>query len=201
MTEPSCKRALGVLLLALALSACGGVSRVPEESFYRLDAAPPEAIEAAPLRNATVSVQAVAAVPLYRDRALLYSDASTPERLQRYHYHYWIDRPPQLLQRGFADYLRAAGFAGRVITPDQGTDADYRVRLVLERFEHQRGTQGGRVLVGWSLAFTEPRSSELLREERMQTEAEVRGDDFSAVTRAYTRAVSELYGRSLDVLR
>ena len=190
-----------MLLLALGLSACGGAAQMPEESFYRLDVASPVAAESGFLGDASVAVEAVAAAPLYRDRALIYSDAATPERLRRYHYHFWIDRPPALLQRGFADYLRAAGVAGRVVTADQSLDADYRVRLVLERFEHQRGAQGGRVLVGWRVEVGEPRSGRLLREERMQAEAEVHGDDFSAVTGAYARAVSELYGRSLNALR
>lgn len=201
MIDRCCGRVLAVAVLALGLSACGGVSQIPEDSFYRLDVASPAAAETRFLGDASVAVQAVAAVPLYRDRALLYSEAAMPERLRRYHYHYWVDRPPALLQRGFADYLRAAGAAGRVVTADQSMDVDYRVRLVLEHFEHQRDTRGGRVLVGWRLEVTEPRSGRLLREDRLQAEADVRGEDFSAVTGAYARAVSELYGRSLDALR
>lgn len=200
MIEASHNRRIVVLLLAALLYACGGIARVPEERFYRLDTDMPAASSAAPTVEGILSVHFVASAPLYRDRAMLYSEPSTPARLQRYHYHYWIDTPPLLLQRGFAGYLRAAGFASRVVTPEEGVDGAYRLRLVLERFEHQRGPNGGRVNVAWTLALSERASGRLLRQEQLQTTAGVRGDEFSAVAAAYAQAVTELYARSLDLL-
>lgn len=173
---------------------------MPEESFYRLDAGAPAVVQAIPEFDGVLSVQFVAAAPLYRDRAMLYTEPSAPARLQRYHYHYWIDTPPLLLQRGLADYLRSAGLASRVVTPDEGVDAERRLRVVLERFEHERGPHGGRVNVMWTLTLSERPSGRLVQQERLQAAAEVRGDEFSAVADAYARAVTDLYARSLDML-
>lgn len=186
-------RGWGVLLAALLLPACGGVARVPDDSFYRLDIAAPAAAARPPLQGGLI-VQGNAGAPLYRDRALLYSEAAAPRRVQRYHYHYWADSPPRLLQRGLADYLRAAGIAAPVLAAEDGQDARYRLRVDIERFEHLRAEGGGRVAVALRLLLIE-REQGLRMQETMQTSVAVNGADFTAVVAAYERALADLYGR------
>lgn len=190
-----------VLVGLLMLAGCGGVPRVPEDSFYRLDTAAPMERLAEPVLKGVLSVQVVAATPLYRDRALLYSEQGEPHKLQRYHYHYWVDTPPRLLQRGLADYLRSAGIAAAVVTPDDGIDERYRLRLDLVEFDHMRDKNGGKVRVGMDMVLSERAEGALLMRERLQTEAAVRGGEFSAVAAAYRQALTELHADVLERLR
>lgn len=186
---------------ALLLAACAGGARVPEDNFYRLDIAAPAARLAVPALAGVLSVQAGAAAPVYRDRAFLYSDARTPERLQRYHYHYWTDAPPRLLQRALADYLREAGVATAVVMPEDGIDARYRLRLDIERFEHVRGRDGGSVVVAARLNLGERGSGTLLLQERIEAEAAVQGGEHADLAEAYRRASQDLFARIVTAVQ
>lgn len=183
-----------VLLPALLSVGCGGVARVPEDSFYRLTVAAPATRATTPALADGLVVQGGAAAPLYRDRAFLYSDPGAPARLQRYHYHYWTDSPPQLVQRGLADYLRAAGVAAPVLLPEDGAAARNRLRVDIERFEHVRGADNGRAEVALRITLT-ARDRGVLLQESLHAEAPVAGADFTAVAAAYEQALTELYGR------
>lgn len=195
------KQGMVMLLVAALLGGCGTTARVPEDNFYRLDIATPAARLDAPVLTGVLSVQAGAAAPVYRDRAFLYSEARTPGRLQRYHYHYWTDTPPRLLQRALADHLRAAGVADTVVMPEDGIDARYRLRLDIERFEHVRGHDSGVVAVAARLNLSESGSGTLLLQERIEAEAAVQGGEHVDLAAAYRRATQELYARIVATLR
>ncbi|MBI5460788.1 MAG: membrane integrity-associated transporter subunit PqiC [Gammaproteobacteria bacterium] len=194
-------RCIAILAVSVLLGGCAGAARIPEDSFYRLEIAAPAIRLPAPALTGVLVVQSGTAAPVYRDRALLYSEPETPARLQRYHYQYWIDTPPQLVQRSLADYLRAAGVATDVVLPEEGIDARYRLRVDIERFEHRRGRAGGEVAVGLRLTLAERASGTLLAQEFLQGDAAVQGNDFSAVAAAYRQALTDLYGRILTRVR
>lgn len=190
-----------MLAAAVLLAACAGGARVPEDNFYRMDIAAPAARLAVPALADVMSVQAGAAAPVYRDRAFLYSEARSPERLQRYHYHYWTDTPPRLLQRALADYLREAGVATAVVMPEDGIDARYRLRLDIERFEHVRGQDGGQVVVAVRLALGERGSGALPLQERLEAEAAVQGGEHTDLAEAYRRATQDLFARIVTAVQ
>jgi ABC-type uncharacterized transport system auxiliary subunit len=190
-----------MLAVAVLLSACAGGARVPDDTFYRLDIAAPAARLAAPALADALSVQAGAAAPVYRDRAFLYSEAQSPGRLQRYHYHYWTDTPPRLLQGALADYLRAAGVAVSVVVPEDGIDARYRLRLDIERFEHVRGRDGGTVVVAARLILSARGGGALLLQERFQSEVAVQGGEHTDLAAAYRRATQDLFANIVTALQ
>lgn len=190
-----------MLAAAVLLAACAGGTRVPEDNFYRLDIAAPAARLAVPALADVLSVQAGAAAPVYRDRAFLYSEARTPGRLQRYHYHYWTDAPPRLLQRALADYLRAAGIATAVVMPEDGIDARYRLRLDIERFEHVRGQNGGTVVVAARLNLSERGSGTLRLQERLEAQSAVQGGEHADLAAAYQRATQDLFARIVTAVQ
>lgn len=194
-------RKLALLAAAVLLTACAGGARVPEDNFYRLDIAAPATRLEVPALAGVLSVQAGATAPIYRDRAFLYSEARTPGQLQRYHYHYWADSPPQLLQRALAEYLRAAGVASAVVTPEDALDARYRLRMDIERFEHVRGRDGGVVVVAARLTLSERGSGVLLLQERLEAEAAVQGGDHADLAAAYQRATQDLYVRIVTAVQ
>lgn len=190
------------LLLAVALlSACAGGARVPEDSFYRLEVAPPAARLATPALDGILSVQVGSAAPVYRDRAFLFSEARQPGRLQRYHYHYWMDTPPRLVQHTLADYLRAAGIATAVVTPADAIDERYRLRVDIERFEQRRAHDGGDVTVALRVTLSERGSGALLLQAPLQAEAAVRGGGHADLAAAYRHATEAVYAQLLERLR
>ncbi|MFN2309202.1 MAG: ABC-type transport auxiliary lipoprotein family protein [Gammaproteobacteria bacterium] len=194
---------LTLLVVVALLSACAGTRQVPEDSFYRLDIEPPAAMAPAlaPALTGNLSVQVGATAPLYRDRALLYSEARQPGRLQRYHYHYWVDSPPRLVQRGLAAYLRAAAVAPGVVTPEDAVDTRYRLRVDIERFEHRRAGAGGAVHVGLALTLSEPGAGRLLSQDHLVAEVAVRGAAHADLVAAYRQALQTLYADVLTRLR
>jgi ABC-type uncharacterized transport system auxiliary subunit len=192
---------LALLAAFLMLTACAGGARVPEDSFYRLETGPPAVRMATPALDGILSVQVGSAAPVYRDRAFLYSDARQPGRLQRYHYHYWLDTPPRLVQRSLADYLRAAGIATAVVTPEDAIDERYRLRVDIERFEQRRDRDGGAVTVALRLTLSERGSGTLLLQERLQGEAGVRGGDHADLAAAYRTATGAAYAQLLTRLQ
>lgn len=198
MTESVSTRCVTGLIMCLLLGGCAGGSRIPEDSFYRLEQTAPAEALATPVLDGILMVQGGAAAPIYRDRALLYSESGEPARLQRYHYQSWIDSPPRLLQRSLADYLRAAGVAPAVVTPEDAVDARYRLRVDIDRFEQVRGDNGSRVVVGLSMTLAERASGKLLVQAQLHTDSAVQGDDFPALATAYERALDELYARILS---
>lgn len=199
MTERMRTGGFAALLSALLLAGCGGVARVPEDNFYRLDVAAPAAHSPVPALADGLVVQGGVAAPLYRDRALLYSEPASAARLQRYHYHYWADSPPQFVQRGLADYLRAAGVAAPVLLPENGIDAAYRLRVDIERFEHVRGVANGQVDVALRVTLT-ARERGVLWQDLLRAGAPVAGADFTAVAAAYEQALTDLYARIAERL-
>lgn len=201
MTESACIRWFAMLAIGLLLGGCAGTSRIPEDSFYRLDIAAPGTPLPAPALAGVLVVQGGAAAPVYRDRALLYSEAETPARLQRYHYHYWTDTPPQLVQRSLVDYLRAAGIASNVVRPEEGVDARYRLRVDIERFEHVRGPNNGKVDVTLRLVLSERDSGAVLMQDSVSADAVVANSDFTAVAAASERALADVYGQIVLRLR
>jgi ABC-type uncharacterized transport system auxiliary subunit len=192
------------LVACLTLAACVGGARVPEDNFYRLESVAPVGALTAPALQGILMIQGGTAAPVYRDRALLYSEPGSPERLQRYHYQYWIDSPPQLLQSGLADYLRTAGVARQVVLPQDSVDADFRLRVDIERFEHIRGQSsnrnGGQVAVELRVTLTERATGKLLMQTQLQSDTAVQGAEFTAVAIAYQQVMTELYGRILAQL-
>jgi len=192
------------LVACLMLGACMGGARVPEDNFYRLENVAPVDALTAPALQGILMIQGGTAAPVYRDRALLYSEPDSPGRLQRYHYQYWIDSPPQLLQNGLADYLRTVGVARQVVLPQDGVDADFRLRIDIERFEHIRGQDssrnGGQVAVALRVTLIERATGKLLMQTQLQSDAAVQGGEFPAVAIAYQQVMTELYGRILAQL-
>lgn len=193
-----------VLLLSsclVLLAGCGSAPPIPSNSFYRLDIAAPATRLTAPKLNGILSVQVGAAIPLYRDRALLHSEPGAEGTLQRYHYHYWVDTPPHLLQISLADYLRSLGVAPVVVMPEDGVDEQYRLRLDIDRFEHQRGPGGGLVSVGVRVLLTERASGRLLLQERLRADATVQGDDFTRLAAGYQQATTDLFEQVFRLLQ
>ncbi len=118
-----------------AISACVSPEPVPENSFYRLIATEQPARQGSPSFDGTLVVERVRAFGILRERALLYSLASSPEAVRQHHYHHWTDSPVSLVREQLVRYLRQAGIASHVATEVRSGDANYRLRIEIKQLE------------------------------------------------------------------
>lgn len=126
------RKAVGLALLVLA--GCSSAP-VPEDSFYRVGDLPEPGLvfDQYPI-DGRLLVELPRAAGIRRQRGILYSEDPDHVELRRYHYHYWEDAPPEMLQRRLIERLRDAEVAP-TITERMTTRVDSRLQTRLRRFE------------------------------------------------------------------
>ncbi len=141
--HPSRRLALGLMGLALAapglLAACGAVEAPPKDTFYRLDVDPATVIGAARTRPETLEVARFDAVGLLAERPVVYTAQGAT--LEQYFNHFWIEAPPELLQRHMVEFLRSNMAFAQVVTPALRTRPDLELRGTILRLEQTRPTE------------------------------------------------------------
>lgn len=120
------------------LSACASPPPVPEDSFYRI--APVAENPGAQVLDGMVEVSRFSASGSLGNRPLLMSDRGS-SAVNEYHYHFWIEQPPILLQTALVSYLRSSKVAKTVVTPELRVTPDYTVTGHVLRMETVRGTK------------------------------------------------------------
>ena len=129
------KLAAGIVALGV-LGACASPSPVPEDKFYRLDvmaAAPGEMA-----LDGVVEVDRFVASGSLGNRPLLFSEPGS-NAVSEYHYQFWIEAPPVLLQSALVSYLRSDKVAERVVTPEMRVRPDFTIMGRVLRLETVRG--------------------------------------------------------------
>ncbi len=185
-----------LLVLVVAMAALTGCSqpRVPEDHFYRLTIAAPKHMDA-PLIPGIVEVSRFVADGLVSQRAVVYSDAGSANVAQAYHYEFWIEPPTTLLQNALVDYLRAAGAAGTVVTPELRAEPDVIASGRIRNFEHVRNGGRGNVKVVLDLSLRARKSDKLLLVRSYEAERPVTDGQLPTVAREMSAAVEDIYGR------
>ena len=129
---------MGLVVVALAagiLAGCAAPPPAPEDQFYRL------AVTAEPgdqVLDGVIEVGRFDASGALGNRPLLYVDKGS-NALTEYHYHFWLEAPPVLLQGALVSYLRGAGVASQVVTPEMRARPDYTITGRVMRLETVRG--------------------------------------------------------------
>ena len=194
-------RITSVVVAVAMLLGCATQEPVPENNFYRLQIDAPQQ-PAGSILNGTLAVGPLQGNGLVGGRAMVYSEASLPLQLRQYHYHNWIESPPQLLQEQLVLFLRAAGVAKQVISTDTGVNAEYLVSGKIRKLLENRSSNGALVTVGLELALIRTRDMQmLLLKDYEQTEVVSKENTMHDVVTAYGLAVSKLYKNFLDDLR
>lgn len=123
------------LIAAVALAGCAAPPPAPQDQFYRLDVT---ADAGDTVLNGVVEVDRFDASGALGNRALLYLEDGS-NALSEYHYHFWVEAPPLLLQGALVSYLRSANLASQVVTPELRARPDFTVSGRVIRFEIVRG--------------------------------------------------------------
>lgn len=183
------------LLAAAALPGCSQ-PEIPPDHYYRIEAPTPERSFESPLFAAPLEVQLFKADGLAGGRPLVWGDSASPEELRQYHYHYWSDPPPQMLQQLMIVFLRAANAAPRVSSSDLRTDAEFVLFGKLRRFEQRRGANP-RIIIDVEFGVNRPRGGEVLLLGDYRAEVSTDGESVNGAVRAFATGVAEIYSRLL----
>ncbi len=124
--------AAGLVLVLLA--ACSAGVPAPEDRFYEISPASPSTLER-PVLTGGLSIARVEADPLRNGRAILYRHADRPLELGRYHYEFWADQPPRMIQQALLENLRQSGVADRVEMEGRRPQFHYELAVRVLHFE------------------------------------------------------------------
>jgi len=176
---------------ALAAAACAG-SPPPPDAFHRL-VVPAPASRAATRLEGALEVDRPSAVDALRSRPLAVVDAGSGV-LRHARYDLWVEGPPALVQDALVDYLRAAGVAERVVTPELRDDPRWLVAGRIERFERVAGGGGGgAAAVSLELSLRERGAGPPLVYGVYQATRRADGDSNAAAIQALGAAVGEAF--------
>ena len=196
------KRLLFLTLLAPVLAGClGSAPPVPRDHYYRLLVPLPAESGGAMLLPGVLTVELLQADGLLRERPLLYSTAADAAELQQHNYHYWNDVPPRLLQDQMVTYLRRAGVASLVVTPDTRVRAEYQISGKAKRFERLVGGGGSKVVVEIEFALLRFSDDALLVVDTYSAEEAAAGDSIEESILALNRATARVFDAFLSDVR
>jgi len=191
---PMTKRSVKALIVA-ALTVVGACAQpeVPEDNFYRLRVEPPKNAAPSPRFKGTIEVERFAADGLTAGRPIVYTESGEAYRLKEYHYHFWTEPPTVMLRDQLVMYLRAAGIADAVVTPEMRVEPQYVLTGKIKRLEKVTGPKPMAVLE-LELGLREA-SGKLVFLDTYLVERAAENDSVGAAVQALNRALAEAYAR------
>lgn len=181
-----------VSLLLLVVAGCSSTAPLPEDRFFRLERVQPTEMLPRPLLTGGLVVDDVRADPLRSGRAILYGDHDLPLQLQRYHYEFWVDQPPRMLQDVLVSWLRSTGVADTVAGGDDPAAA-WRLSAQLLKFEEVRDANGvAHVEVAMQFSLSSTASKRPLWTRDYTEQRAVRGVQMHATAQAMQGALAGL---------
>jgi len=185
------------LLGGSVLTACGSAPKVPDDSFYRLNVSSLD-VGAQTLKG-VIEVDRFAASGSLGNRPLLMSKSDS-NAVTEYHYHFWIESPPELLQSALISYLRSSKVAGRIVTPEMRVVPDYTIAGRVIRMETVRGSNP-KGLVTFELSLRREKDGKLLVLKEYNQEIPASQDRVGAGAVAIEKAVNQVFGAFIADIR
>ncbi len=182
-------RSFAIGLTLAALAGCAQ-PKLPQESFYRLSDSASVPPAGAPL-DGTLVVPRLLTDGLLSERPVVYTLTNSPQTLQQYNYHFWIESPSRMIQELTVDYLRKAHLAPRVVTPEFRTRGDYELTGKIKRFEQVRGLPA-RAVVTLEFGLYRARDGRLLYLETHEKSIPLDDENVGRATAAMGLAVQQI---------
>ncbi len=177
----------------LLLSGCLGGQPSPDY-FYRLHVPDPSTrLDPSPL-NGTLQVTRPWANALTSERHLVYRKDGNTSQLNHHAYHRWVDSPTLLFQQEMTQYLRKAGLAQQVVTPEMRTKADYALSCRIARLERVLD-QSPRVILELELGITSMKDRRTLLLRTYREEQQTKDLEVAASIKAYNQALANILHR------
>lgn len=182
---------------ALILAGCA-VGPAPSDHFYRLEVpSPAHSLATAPF-DGSLEVDRIRIDALTGERGLVYRIPEEGSQLRRHAYHRWADPPALMVQRQLVGYLRKAGAASSVFTPDLRLRADYVLLGRIVRLERVVGNADVHAVVELELAVRRERDQRLVFEGAYLEERAVPSRKPGRSVRAYNEALASIFERFLE---
>ncbi len=194
---PAFRASVWVVAVFLVVAACASPSPVPQDNYYRLTVPPPE--PGPVVLEGVVEVERFTADRVIAGRPIVYSGRAAPHEVREYHYHFWVEPPAALLRNELVDYLRAAGAAEAVVTPEMRLRSDYVISGRVRRLERVVGDDPG-TLLELQLSVLRRGDEALLLLETYRVESRDAPESVSAAVLSLNRALTEIFARFVDDL-
>lgn len=186
-------------LLAVLVSACARQPPVPADHFYRLPAPNVHALSR-PLTKGVILVSPFQTDGLHNERAMIYTKDAHAITLRRYHYSYWLDAPPRLVQDYLVAYLRAAKAASLVVT-DSGVRSALTFSGRIVRLDQQLRGKSSRALIELELRVDGSRSARPLLLKDYRADVPASDGSMEALVLAFHKGLDQIFGRFLTDTR
>jgi len=173
---------------------------VPEDRFYELDPEMPATLPEASLKGG-LSINHIVADPLRGGRAVLYRDARRPLELKRYHYEFWAEQPPQMIQRALLNSLRHSGVADRVESEGRRPHFRYELDVKLRRFESLVDAGRTRADVELEAVLRKAGSGDLVWTKVYQRQVDAHPGDIHALADAMQRGLEQIVEQLIGDLK
>ncbi len=183
-------RALALTILGM-VAACGGTASVPENHFYRLEVDAPAA-SGSRLLNGVLEVDRLLATGALSQRAIVYRHQDNPHQLKAYHYHFWNEAPGILLQAELTAYLRAAGIANKVMTPEMRARPQYAVTGRVVKLERVVGG-APKGAIEMNLVLRRLSDSTILTSRSYNRDVTPTDETLTALVRALSAAAGDIF--------
>ena len=179
-----------MIILVLALAACGGRGGpAPSDRHYRLPAPQTEAT-ASPVMPALV-LNWVKPLDALAKPAIAYTDAVGLE-LEHYRYHRWASPPAALVEDYLLNALRQSGIAGQIVADPLPSDEAMYLNVTVSRFERIHVGERRQAAVSLVVELRPTQVAAPISVERMNVEVDATGPDMVDTVEAFGVAMDEL---------
>jgi ABC-type uncharacterized transport system auxiliary subunit len=145
------------LSLVLLVAACGSPA-VPQDRYYRISVEQPAM--GTQIIEGTLEMEPFMAEGLVSGRAIIHVESEGATTLQEYNYDFWAEPPGLMIRDELMAYLRDAGVAEVIVTPEMRASADYILSGHVSRLEMVRGSEP-KAYVELDLAVTKESSGKV----------------------------------------
>lgn len=194
------KHLASVVAIVVLIAGCASQAPVPEDKFYRLQAVTSSAPLSAAKFSGTLEVERFSADGLTAGRPIVYANASAPNQLLEYHYHFWTQPPTVMLRDELVTYLRAAKIADNVVTPEMRLEPEYimtgRIRKLEQIIASPNATR-----IELEIAVRRPTTGKLVFLKSYAHEAEQTGGGVTAAVEALNKGLNIIYSDLLADLK
>jgi len=176
------------------LTGCfGAAPKVPADHYYRLVVETPKSGNETKSFPGTLSIVSVEGDGLLRDRPILFTSADEPLRLRQHNYHYWSDPPTRLIQREMARYLRTAGIANSVVTPEMQINPDFELVGRLKRLERVLGDGRPAIATAIEIGIVRLSDRKLMIHKTYTVELPTGDDSVNASVTAINKSLAQIF--------
>jgi len=188
----------GLIATIAALSGCAQPP-VPQDQFYRVQPEWPRTAQATPQIAGVLEIDRLSADGLTAGRNIVYVSDTAPHMLAAYNYHFWIEPPTVMLRDQLVGFLRAAGIARIIITPEMRGTPDYIVTGKIHRLERIVGSAPAAV-VELSLSVRRSADGRVVMVKSYREQAPVEGESVGDAVIALDRGLQRiLYAFAADL--